>query len=179
MPSRISCPQGHATRKIAMRDAAVSLSEDRAIGACEKCGKPLQYQLDHVNSNDSTAKQHTYKVTRAVRLRTRPAKNEKYDPFLLLLRDIETGAEQILPVFWMQGESAVQRGGPFSPAMTLEEWKDLFRRMDASFVDLNERIRQRAYEIYEQRGRTDGHALNDWLQAQTELTAETTLRTAA
>jgi len=31
------------------------------------------------------------------------------------------------------------------------------------------RIRVRAYEIYEARGRTEGHALEDWLQAEREL----------
>lgn len=179
MPSRISCPQGHTTRKIATREAAVALSEKRALGACDKCGKPLHYQLDCINSNDPTGKQHTYKVTRVVRLRTRPAKNEKYDPFLLLLHDIETGAEQILPVFWMQGETNTQRGGPLSPAMTLEEWKMLFRQMDANFAGIEERIRLRAYEIYEQRGRADGRALDDWLQAQADLAGETDLRAAA
>lgn len=162
-----------------MREAAISLSENRAIGACDKCGKPLQYQLDHISSTDPRGKQHTYKVTRAVRLHTRPAKNEKYDPFLLLLRDIETGAEQIIPVFWMQGETHAQRGGPFSPAMTLDEWKALFQRMDANFIDLEERIRLRAYEIYEQRGRAHGQALEDWLRAQAELAGENTLRAAA
>ncbi len=30
-------------------------------------------------------------------------------------------------------------------------------------------IRFRAYELYERRGRGDGHALDDWLQAETEL----------
>jgi hypothetical protein len=30
-------------------------------------------------------------------------------------------------------------------------------------------IAARAYEIYEQRGREDGHALDDWLQAEQEL----------
>ncbi len=179
MPSRISCPQGHTTRKIATREAATALSENRAIGSCEKCGKPLQYHLDHLNSGDPTGKQHTYKVTRAVRLRTRPTKNEKYDPFLFLLRDIEGGNEQILPVFWMEGDKTPQRGGHLSPAMTLEEWKILFRRMDANFDDLQERTRLRAYELYEQRGRIDGHALDDWLQAQAELTAEIEVRAAA
>lgn len=178
MPSRISCPQGHTTRKITARDAAISLSENRAVGACEKCGKPLQYQLDHISSNDATGKQHTYKVARAVRLRTRPTKNEKYDPFLLLLRDIETGAEQILPVFWMQGEIG-QRGGALSPALTLEEWKALFQRMDANFVGLEERIRLRAYELYELRGREDGYALDDWLQAQAEISGQGVLPAAA
>lgn len=179
MPSRICCPQGHATRKISMRDAAISIAENRAIGACEKCGKPLQYQIDHVHSDDPSGRQHTYRVRRAVRLRTRPAKNETYDPFLLLLRETETGAEQILPVFWMQGETGVQRGGPFSPVLTLEQWKALFRQVDANFSALEERIRLRAYELYEQRGRADGHALEDWLQAQAELSGDRGLRVAA
>jgi hypothetical protein len=117
-------------------------------------------------------------VIRAVRLRTRPVKNEKYDPFLLALRDIETGVEQILPVFWMQGEAG-QRGGALSPALALEQWKALFQRMDANFIDVGERIRLRAYELYERRGRADGHALDDWLQAQAEIAGEGLLRAAA
>jgi len=32
-----------------------------------------------------------------------------------------------------------------------------------------ELIRQRAYELYEQRGREDGHALDDWLAAEAEI----------
>ncbi len=32
-----------------------------------------------------------------------------------------------------------------------------------------ERIRRRAYELYEQRGRVDGLALDDWLQAESEI----------
>ena len=32
-----------------------------------------------------------------------------------------------------------------------------------------EHIRERAYEIYQQRGSSDGHELDDWLQAETEL----------
>jgi hypothetical protein len=149
------------------------------MGNCEKCGKPFQYQIDHIYSGDPSGKEHTYRVTRAVRLRTAPAKNQKYDPFLLLLHEIETGAEQILPLFWMQGEGSAQRGGPFSPVLTLDEWKTLFRRMDADFTELEERIRLRAYEIYEQRGRAHGHDLDDWLQAQAELAGEPALRAAA
>ena len=40
-----------------------------------------------------------------------------------------------------------------------------------SQADLEEQVRNRAYEIYERRGREDGHALEDWLQAQSELPA--------
>ena len=35
---------------------------------------------------------------------------------------------------------------------------------------LDEKIRLRAYDLYEQRGRQDGHALDDWLQAEAEVT---------
>jgi hypothetical protein len=35
--------------------------------------------------------------------------------------------------------------------------------------DTEERIRRRAYELYEQRGRIDGFALDDWLQAECEI----------
>jgi Protein of unknown function (DUF2934) len=34
---------------------------------------------------------------------------------------------------------------------------------------IEERIRQRAYQLYEQRGRVDGFALDDWLHAEGEI----------
>jgi hypothetical protein len=36
-------------------------------------------------------------------------------------------------------------------------------RKTSSPNDITERIRKRAYELYEQRGRFDGLALDDWL----------------
>jgi hypothetical protein len=39
-------------------------------------------------------------------------------------------------------------------------------------VDLNPQIAQRAYELYEQRGRRDGQADQDWLKAEREVKAE-------
>jgi hypothetical protein len=39
--------------------------------------------------------------------------------------------------------------------------------------DIAERIRQRAYEFYEQRGRVDGFALDNWLQAESEIRGTT------
>ena len=35
--------------------------------------------------------------------------------------------------------------------------------------NVHEEIRQRAYELYEQRGRQDGHDLEDWLQSESEV----------
>jgi Protein of unknown function (DUF2934) len=37
--------------------------------------------------------------------------------------------------------------------------------------ELDEKIRRRAYELYEQRGRTDGSDLEDWVQAEAEVLA--------
>jgi len=36
--------------------------------------------------------------------------------------------------------------------------------------ELQEQIRRRAHELYEERGRHDGHELDDWLQAESEVT---------
>ena len=36
-------------------------------------------------------------------------------------------------------------------------------------AELEEQIRRRAYELYEQRGRVDGYGLDDWLQAEAEV----------
>ena len=35
--------------------------------------------------------------------------------------------------------------------------------------ELEEQIRLRAYELYESRGREDGHQVEDWLQAEGEV----------
>ena len=39
------------------------------------------------------------------------------------------------------------------------------------------RIRLRAYELYEQRGRHEGRALEDWLRAEREVLSRVNLRT--
>jgi hypothetical protein len=41
-----------------------------------------------------------------------------------------------------------------------------------SAPELQEQIRRRAYELYEQRGRDEGHELDDWLQAESEMTKQ-------
>ena len=40
-----------------------------------------------------------------------------------------------------------------------------------SHSNVEEEIRHRAYELYEQRGREDGHDLDDWLRAEGETVA--------
>ena len=42
-------------------------------------------------------------------------------------------------------------------------------RNPSSSNERTERIRQRAHELYVQRGRVDGFALDDWLQAEAEI----------
>src|ERR1035437_1845522 len=64
--------------------------------------------------------------------------------------------------------------------LLLATWrKTLFRQLDAGSYELEERIRVRAYQLYEHRGKRDGHALHDWLQAEAELTERKGLRVAA
>ena len=181
MPSRICCPDNHSTKAISIHDAAIAVSEGRPIGVCKRCGRELQFRIDHVHANDRRKKRYTFVVTRAIRLGTRMADGENYDPFLLVLRAIKTGEELILPTFWAYGRHNTQRGGQFPPLLSLEEWKALFHRLDASFDELEERIRLRAYELYEKRGKRDGYAVDDWLQAEAEaeLTEQTNLRAAA
>jgi len=41
-----------------------------------------------------------------------------------------------------------------------------------STSELQEQIRRRAYELYEQRGEGRGHELDDWLQAESEVTQQ-------
>jgi hypothetical protein len=36
--------------------------------------------------------------------------------------------------------------------------------------ELEQRIRERAYELYEARGQKDGHELEDWYRAKEEIT---------
>lgn len=141
MPAQVCCPENHSTKGISIHDAAIALSERRAIGVCKKCGKELQYRIDHVNANEPSRKEHGFIVTRAVRLGTRVADGGNFDPFLLVLREIKTGKEKILPTFWAHGQSNTQRGGQFSPLLSLGEWKSLFRRLDAGFYEFEERIR--------------------------------------
>ena len=38
-----------------------------------------------------------------------------------------------------------------------------------NFAELEDRIRERAYQHYEARGSADGHALDDWLEAKAEV----------
>ena len=38
--------------------------------------------------------------------------------------------------------------------------------------DVTQRVAQRAYELYEMRGREIGHDLDDWLKAEEEITRD-------
>jgi hypothetical protein len=178
MSSHVSCPEGHTTKSISIHEAAIALANQKAIGVCKKCGKELHYKIDQVSAKDGDAKEDSYVVTRAIRLGTRRGDEKQYDPFLLVLKNVATGEEQVMPTFWAHGQNNTQRGGHFPPLLSLEQWKSLFRQLDGS-AELEERVRVRAYELYEQRGRLDGNAAADWLQAESELKKKKRLRAVA
>jgi hypothetical protein len=53
--------------------------------------------------------------------------------------------------------------------------KDAMKKPAATVTDdsqdLKSQIRQRAFELYQERGREDGHELDDWLLAEEEVTS--------
>ena len=55
---------------------------------------------------------------------------------------------------------------------------EIFAITDFS-ADLEPQIRERAYELYEQRGRQDKLDLDDWLQAESEILGKAPLANAA
>lgn len=63
------------------------------------------------------------------------------------------------------------------PALTMKETP----RPDSTPTEkkLEEQIRRRAYELYEARGRENGHDLEDWLQAEIDITGNATSSAAA
>lgn len=46
---------------------------------------------------------------------------------------------------------------------------ELLTKRDAAITTHEENVRARAFELYEMRGRIDGHAEEDWLQAEGEV----------
>jgi hypothetical protein len=56
---------------------------------------------------------------------------------------------------------------------------EVIRQTIDSTEALQSRIRLRAYELYEQRGGEHGHDIDDWLQAELELTQQNPEKVAA
>ena len=58
------------------------------------------------------------------------------------------------------------------PTTTMPPLLRTINQTTESTSDLQEQIRRRAHELYEQRGRDEGHELDDWLQAESEVTQQ-------
>ena len=55
--------------------------------------------------------------------------------------------------------------------MSQEQKKPVTRAVEPKTETATDQIRQRAYQLYEARGREDGHEQDDWLQAEVEILA--------
>lgn len=130
MPSWIWCSGSeHHFRNMKIYEAAINLSQGKALGSPCKCGADLEYKIKHEYANVGGALA-TYTVTRAARLDPEQlSDNDGYDPFLLLLRNDETGDEVVLPTFWAPDKSGRPRGGQYPPMMRLRDWKELFGKL--------------------------------------------------
>jgi hypothetical protein len=64
------------------------------------------------------------------------------------------------------------KGQPTAPTMAKAE------NQTEPTPEMMEQIRARAHELYEQRGREEGHDVEDWLQAEAEVTKQQKQQTA-
>lgn len=65
---------------------------------------------------------------------------------------------------------------PFKSTSSIPERSDrpsMSARKGSNPEEMRQRIEQRAFELYEQRGRENGRELEDWLRAEQEVTSET------
>lgn len=74
----------------------------------------------------------------------------------------------------MSKQTTVNRATPANPAATSHAGpgseKSGYAEHAARRAEFHQgRVAQRAYELYEQRGRQEGQALEDWLNAEREL----------
>ncbi len=58
------------------------------------------------------------------------------------------------------------KGQPTAPTMAKAE------NQTEPTPEILEQIRARAHELFEQRGREEGHDMDDWLQAEAEVTQQ-------
>jgi hypothetical protein len=58
--------------------------------------------------------------------------------------------------------------------MAQDTFRKILTKSGAPPQNLEQQIRQRAYQLYEARGREDGHELEDWLRAEEQVTQQKT-----
>ena len=63
--------------------------------------------------------------------------------------------------------------------LTLAKPTPQANQITQSTSELQEQIGRRAYELYEQRGKDDGHEIDDWLLAESELAQQEAMTAAA
>ena len=125
---------------------------------CKKCGKELQYRIDHVYANDPSKKDTPSSSREQFGWESGWPMGRIMTHSCWCSGKSRLARNRFFPRF---GRMAKQRSAWWAvpPLLSLAEWKRLFRRLDASFNQKEERIRLRAYELYEHRGKRDGHAL--------------------
>ncbi len=129
---RCTGPKEHR-HEMKLHDAALTLAKGRQLGNCPRpeCKKPLQwvYWFEFANL-PKEEKDRDFEVIRVARLFHTPP--DGYDPFLLLLRDVDNHRNvQVWPIFWAPGEKGRLRGGQFPPLLSRKQWEALFRKLDA------------------------------------------------
>ncbi len=77
------------------------------------------------------------------------------------------------PGLCMESVNHNQPPSPRKESITMKPTQSetgLYQATPITEPSYNQQIRVRAYELFEQRGREEGHDLDDWLQAESEIT---------
>jgi hypothetical protein len=62
-----------------------------------------------------------------------------------------------------------ERNKAMKPTAEIPKSISKTRPVEEPAIQVEDKIRKRAYELYEKRGRIDGNDINDWLQAECEV----------
>jgi Protein of unknown function (DUF2934) len=73
------------------------------------------------------------------------------------------------PLTDLSRERRFAKKGKEVDSMSKDPEKKSTRATESQGENAEEQIRERAYELYEARGRQDGHELDDWQQAEKEI----------
>jgi hypothetical protein len=122
------CDAEHVGRGVSLYKAAIALSKGHPL-LCAECRKPLRMYHEFAFAN-AKGEKNCYEVTRIARLYTRNTRKDGYDPFLFRLQHCDDLTNvQVWPVFWAPGRKGRMLWGQFSPLLSQQDWKKLFRKL--------------------------------------------------
>jgi len=127
MPSWLECANGHGYHLIRCRDAAILLARGASTPGCSKpgCTAPIRYCVSQTYPSTG-GKGSKYQVIAVERLwQDADAERNRYDPMLLLLRDLSNGEQCAWPFYWTKNRHGKWHVGQYPPLLSVREFQNL------------------------------------------------------